>query len=110
VPVVVEVSAEHLYRRTDPMVVRRFRIHDEQTKFDRDLHLVRPWVKLNEHVAFLDAVIVIDQDARHLTADAGCDESHVPIHIGVIGRDGVERADYSRDSYEEQYCSHQYAN
>ena len=31
VPVIVEISAEHLYERTDPMVVRRFRIHDEQT-------------------------------------------------------------------------------
>jgi hypothetical protein len=35
VPVVVEVSAQHLYRRTDPMVVRRFRIHDEQANDQR---------------------------------------------------------------------------
>ena len=60
---------------------------------DRDLHLKRLRVKFHKHVAFSYAIVVIDEDASHLTANARRDESHVTIHLRVVSRDSVQRVE-----------------
>ncbi len=69
---------------------------------DRDLYAIRLRVELDEHVAFLHPVVVLNKHAGHLTDDARCDESHVTIHIGIIGRDGVPRVDNAWNDNEEK--------
>ena len=69
--------------------------------FDRDLHAIRLGVELDQHVAFLHAVVVVDEDARDLARDARRDKSYVAIHISVISRDRVPGVKSFRD-YEQQ--------
>jgi hypothetical protein len=59
-----------------------------------------------QHVAFFHPIVVVDQNTGYLAADPRRDERHIPIHIGVIGRDGVKRADDKRDSNEKKDCRH----
>ena len=68
---------------------------------DRDLHAIRLRVQLDQHVALLHPVVILDQHPSHLTHDARCDEGHIAVHIGIIGRDGVQRVDDSWDDDEE---------
>src|SRR5262249_8342759 len=56
---------------------------------DCDLHSERCGVKLYQYIARLYPVVVIDQNARHLSGHARCDKGHVTIHVRVVGRDGV---------------------
>ena len=68
---------------------------------DRDLHAIRFRIELDENVAFFDPIIVIDKDARDLSAHTRRHERDVAIHISVISRNGVPRVkgfrDYDKD-------------
>ena len=48
-------------------------------------------VQFGEKIAFAHAVVVIHQNPGNLAADAGRDESHMAVHVSVVGRNGVER-------------------
>ncbi len=69
---------------------------------DVHLHLEGFFVELHEQIAFVDAVVVIDQHPRHLTGHARSDESHVAVHIRIIGGDGGERLDQPWDADDQQ--------
>ena len=47
-------------------------------------------VQLDEKIAAVHPVVVVDEDARDLAADAGGNEGHVAVHERVVGRNGVE--------------------
>ena len=69
--------------------VRRRRI--DSRLFDRDCDLKRLLVEFDQQVSLAHPVVVVDEDARDLAPDAGGDECHVTVHIGVVGRNRVER-------------------
>ena len=60
---------------------------------DGDLHLVGLLVELDEDVAFMDAVVVIDEDAGNLAGNARGDKGDVAVDVGVVGRNGVQGFD-----------------
>ncbi len=70
---------------------------------DVHLHLVRLGIEFDEQVAFLHTIIVVDQHARHLPTDAWRNESHVAIHISVVGRDRVQGMDHPRHAVEQRH-------
>jgi hypothetical protein len=43
-------------------------------------------VQFNKKISLVHTVVVIHQNARHLTADAGSDECHVTVHESIIRR------------------------
>ena len=47
-------------------------------------------VQLGEKLAIADTIVVIDQHAGDLAADARRHEGDMAVHIGVIRRDGVQ--------------------
>jgi hypothetical protein len=59
---------------------------------DGHLDLVRLFIKLHEQIAFLYAIVVVDQHPSYLSRDTRGGERHMSVHIGVICRNGVERA------------------
>jgi hypothetical protein len=63
--------------------------------FDRDLNLIWLRVKFDEHFAYFHAIVIVDQNACHLTADARRNEGHIAVHIRVVGRDRVQRTEYA---------------
>ena len=69
--------------------VRRRRI--DSRLFDGDCDLKRFLVEFDQQVSLTYPVVVVDEDARDLAPDAGGDECHVTVHIGVVGRNRVER-------------------
>ena len=64
---------------------------DHGRLLDVDLHLVRFAIELDQQVALLHAVIVVDQDPGHLAGHPGRHERHVPVDVSVIGGDRVQR-------------------
>ena len=70
---------------------------------DGDLHPVRLRVELDEHVAFLDAVVVLHEHAGHLPGHARRDEGDVAVHVGVIGGNGVQRVEDFRQRDEQEH-------
>ena len=52
----------------------------------------------DEEVAAVHAVVVVDEDPCHLATDARGDEGDMAVHVGVVGRDGVERFDGPRNA------------
>ena len=79
----------------------RFRSVDRRLLF-RDRNLVRLLVQRDEELALAHTVVVIDQNAGDLSRHAGCHERHVPIHVGVVGGDGVEHLLDPRDAEHEE--------
>ena len=69
--------------------VRRRRI--DGRLFDRDCDLKRLLVQFDQKVSLVHPVVVVDEDARDLAFDAGGDERHVTVDVGVVGRNRVER-------------------
>jgi hypothetical protein len=55
-------------------------------------------VDLREKVAFVQAIVVIDQNTGNLSAYARCDERYVPVDIGVVRRNGGESEPDPRDA------------
>ena len=55
-------------------------------------------VQLDENIPLMNTVVIIDQDAGDLPAYASGNECDVAIHVGIIGRDGVERQPDPRDA------------
>jgi hypothetical protein len=68
--------------------------------FDRHLHAKWLRVELNQHIAFLYAIIVIDQYSQDLTWYPRRYERYIAIHVSVIGRDGMPGAKNPRDDNE----------
>ena len=56
---------------------------------DRNLHLIRFLVELDQDVSLLHAVVVIHQDLAYLACDARSNERHVAIHVSVVGRNRI---------------------
>jgi hypothetical protein len=52
--------------------------------FDRDCDLKGLLVQLDQKVSPTHPVVVVDEDARYLAADAGRDERHVTVDVCVI--------------------------
>ncbi len=69
----------------------------DRSLLDRDLHAIGFRVEPDEHITLLHSIVIVDQDTRHLADDARCNEGHVAVHIGIIGRNGVPRMDDSRN-------------
>jgi len=65
--------------------------------FDRDLNLIWLGVKFDEHVAYFHAIVIVDQHACHLAADARRNEGYIAVHICVVGRDSVQRSAIARN-------------
>jgi len=51
-----------------------------------DRVLKRLLVQLNKKISLAHTVVVIHQNARHLTVDAGSNECHVTVHESIIRR------------------------
>ena len=68
--------------------VRRSRI--DSRRLDRDCDLKRLLVQLDQKVAFAHPVVVVHQNPRNLALDAGGDERHVTVDIGIVRRNCVE--------------------
>ena len=66
---------------------------------DGDLHTIRFRIELNEHVALLYAIIVIDQYSQDLTWYPRRYERYIAVHVGVVGGDCVQRVKNSRYNY-----------
>ena len=64
-------------------------------------------VQLGENFALVDTVVIIDENPGYLAADASGNERDMPIHIGVIGRDGVERQSDPGDAEYQDARQHQ---
>jgi hypothetical protein len=52
--------------------------------------LKRLLVQFGEKLCFLNTVIVIHQNPGNLAADAGSNERHMPVHVCIIRRNGIE--------------------
>ncbi len=50
----------------------------------------------------MHTVVVIHQNAGNLSCHAGRNKRHVPIHVGVVGGDGVEHLLDQRDAEHEE--------
>jgi hypothetical protein len=70
--------------------------------FDRHLHAKWLRVELKQHIAFLYAIIVIDQYSQDLTWYPRRYERYIAVHVGVIGRDGVPGVKRARNDYEDE--------
>jgi len=61
-------------------------------------HLVIAWVDLDEELALLDLVIVIDQHIADGIGKFRADRDDVTFGEGIVGRFVVERVDQDADS------------
>ena len=62
------------------------------------LHFVRLLVELDDEIASVDTIVVVDQHACDLPGDARGDERDVAVDVGIVGRDGFERAAKNGDA------------
>ncbi len=58
--------------------------------FTADRVLIWLLVQLGEKIALVHTVVVVHQHPGDLAADAGSDERHMAVDVGVVRRDGVE--------------------
>jgi hypothetical protein len=47
-------------------------------------------VQFDKKISLANTVVVIHENAGNLTVDAGCNERHMAVHEGVIGRNRAE--------------------
>ena len=74
------------------------------TAFLKDGDLIGLLVQFGAKLSFLNSVIVIHQNMGNLAADTGSDECHMPVHVGVIRRNGIEsEADLGNANYAGDY-------
>ena len=64
---------------------------DHGRLLDVELHLVRLAIELDQQGPLLHAVVVVDQDPGHLAGHPGRHVGHVPVDVGIIGGDRVQR-------------------
>jgi hypothetical protein len=48
------------------------------------LHLERLRVELDKYIPFLDAIVVVDENASDLPGDTRSNKRHIPIHVRVV--------------------------
>ena len=46
-------------------------------------------VQLDQHITFLDPIVVVDQNVRDLSTYPRRHKRDVAVHVGIIGRDGT---------------------
>ena len=63
-----------------------------------DGNLIRLLVQLGEEISLMHAIVVIHQNAGDLSRNAGRNKRHVPIHVCVVGGDGIEHLLDPRDA------------
>ena len=69
---------------------------------DVDLELVRLPVQLDEQVALVHAIVVVDEDTRHLAGNARRDERDVSVHEGIVRGDRIPSGDDPGDAGDQE--------
>ncbi len=70
---------------------------------DVDFDLIGLFVQRHEQVALMHPVVIVHQNAHHVTGNARRDEGDMTVHVSVVGGDGFEREDDPGSRHIESY-------